>query len=116
MPLALRTIVHPVTDLAAAKAVYGALLGVAPQVDQPYYVGYEVGDLHVGLDPNGHAQGSTAPVGYWQVDDLEATIERMVAAGARVRQPAREVGGGRRIATLEDADGNVIGVLQDPAS
>lgn len=114
MPLALRTIVHPVTDLAAAKAFYGTLLGVAPAVDQPYYVGYEIGGLHVGLDPNGRAQGLTAPVGYWHVDDIEATIERLVAAGARVRQPAREVGGGRRVATLEDADGNAIGLLQDP--
>ena len=32
---------HPVTDLAAAKAVYTALLGTPPQSDESYYVGYE---------------------------------------------------------------------------
>ncbi len=33
-----------VADLAAAKPVYAALLGVAPQTDGPYYVGFEVAD------------------------------------------------------------------------
>ena len=33
-----KTIVYPVRDLEAAKAVYAALLG-QPHTDQPYYVG-----------------------------------------------------------------------------
>jgi hypothetical protein len=33
------TVLHPGSDLAAAKAVYTALLGVPPQADEPYYVG-----------------------------------------------------------------------------
>ena len=37
----IRTVLHPVSDLAAAKAVYAALLGVPPQTDGPYYVGFE---------------------------------------------------------------------------
>ena len=35
------TILHPVKDLAKAKVVYTALLGMEPQADSPYYVGYE---------------------------------------------------------------------------
>ncbi|MEP6640106.1 MAG: glyoxalase, partial [Chloroflexota bacterium] len=35
----IKTVLHPVSDLATAKAVYAALLGVAPQTDEPYYVG-----------------------------------------------------------------------------
>ena len=38
----IKTVLHPVSDLAAAKAVYAALLGVQPQADGPYYVGFEV--------------------------------------------------------------------------
>ena len=45
----IKTVLHPVSDLAAAKAVYTALLGVAPQADGPYYVGYEAADQHIGL-------------------------------------------------------------------
>ena len=33
MSAGMRTIIYPVTDLAAAKAVYGSLLGVAPCAD-----------------------------------------------------------------------------------
>jgi predicted enzyme related to lactoylglutathione lyase len=39
----------------------------------------------------------------------------VVAAGGEVVQEARDVGGGRLVGTVRDADGNVVGVLQDPA-
>ena len=32
----IKTVLHPVSDLAAAKAVYAALLGLPPQTDGPY--------------------------------------------------------------------------------
>jgi hypothetical protein len=35
----IKTVLHPVSDLAAAKAVYAALLGVAPQADESHDVG-----------------------------------------------------------------------------
>jgi hypothetical protein len=38
----IKTVLHPVTDLEQAKAVYTALLGTAPQHDAQYYVGYDV--------------------------------------------------------------------------
>lgn len=106
------TIIIPVTDLTAAKAVYGELLGVAPTMDQPYYVGYEVAGQQVGLDPNGHRQGMTGPVTYWHVDDLAASLDALLKAGAQELQPAKDVGDGKLIATVKDGDGNVIGLLQ----
>ena len=51
-----KTILHPVTDLAAAKAVYTALLGIEPQADAPYYVGYEAEGQQIGLVPGGGPQ------------------------------------------------------------
>jgi predicted enzyme related to lactoylglutathione lyase len=110
---AIRTIVHPVEDLAKAKSLYAALLGTEPYADQPYYVGFRAGEVELGLDPNGHAKGMTGPVGYWEVDDLDGHLQRLVDAGATVRQPVTDVGGGRRIATVADADGNVFGLQQD---
>ena len=56
------TVIYPVKDLARARTLYAALLGVAPAQDEPYYVGFRVGDQDVGLDPNGHKKGMTAPV------------------------------------------------------
>ncbi len=110
----IKTILHPVSDLATAKPVYAALLGVPPQSDAPYYVGFEAGDQHVGLLPGGGPQGMTSPVAYWQVPDIEAKLAEVTAAGATVKEPARDVGGGRLVATVTDPDGNVLGLLQDP--
>ena len=108
------TIVFPVTDLAAAKAVFTQLLGVEPAADSPYYVGYDAPGQHIGLDPNGHKQGMTGPTLYWHVDDIEAAVTGLLKAGAVEQSAAKDVGGGRLIATVKDADGNVIGLLQDP--
>ncbi|MFE6334718.1 VOC family protein [Streptomyces sp. NPDC057806] len=114
MTAGVRTIIYPVKDLARAKAVFGALLGVEPYSDEPYYVGYKDAGQDVGLDPNGHAKGMTGPVPYWHVDDIRATLAGLLAAGAEVLQDVQEVGAGRQIAFVKDADGNLIGLLQDP--
>jgi predicted enzyme related to lactoylglutathione lyase len=110
-----RTIIYPVKDIAQAKALYSALLGVEPYADEPYYVGFKVGDQDIGLDPNGHSQGMTGPVGYYHVDDLQKTLQALLAMGAQVQQEVRDVGNGRLIAMVKDADGNTIGLLSDTA-
>jgi predicted enzyme related to lactoylglutathione lyase len=109
----IQTVLHPVSDLAAAKAVYTALLGGPPQVDEVYYVGYQVAGQQIGLVPGGASQGMTAPVAYWHVADIAAKLAEVTAAGAIVKEPAHDVGGGRLVATFMDPDGNVLGLLQD---
>jgi predicted enzyme related to lactoylglutathione lyase len=110
----IKTVLHPVSDLAAAKAVYAALLGVPPQADASYYVGFEAAGQHIGLVPSGGTQGMTSPVAYWHVPDIEAKLAEVIAAGATLKEPAHDVGGGRLVATFTDPDGNVLGLLQDP--
>jgi predicted enzyme related to lactoylglutathione lyase len=108
----IKTVLHPVSDLAAAKPVYTALLGVEPSADADYYVGYDAEGQHIGLVPGG-AQGMTSPVAYWHVPDIEAKLAEVTAAGATVKDPARNVGGGRLVASFTDPDGNVLGLVQD---
>lgn len=115
MASGMQTIIYPVKDLAAAKALYGRAFGVEPYVDEPYYVGFNAGGQDVGLDPNGHGKGMTGPVPYWRVDDINKILAALVDAGAETQQPVNDVGGGRLIASVRDADGNPIGLLQDPA-
>jgi predicted enzyme related to lactoylglutathione lyase len=110
----IKTVLHPVSDLTASKAVYTALLGIPPQADSDYYVGYDVAGQHIGLVPGGGPQGMTTPVAYWHVSDIEAKLADVTAAGATVKDAPRDVGGGRLVATFTDPDGNVLGVLQDP--
>lgn len=109
----IKTVLHPVSDLDAAKAVYSALLGTPPQTDEPYYVGFDVAGQHIGLLPGGGPQGMTSPVAHWHVADIEAKLAELTGAGATVKEPARDVGGGRRVATVTDPDGNVLGLIQD---
>jgi predicted enzyme related to lactoylglutathione lyase len=109
----IKTVLVPVSDLATAKAVYSVLLGVPPMADASYYVGFEAAGQHIGLVPGGGPQGMTSPVPYWHVPDIEAKLAEVTAAGAVVKEPARDVGGGRLVATVTDPDGNVLGLLQD---
>jgi predicted enzyme related to lactoylglutathione lyase len=111
--MTVKTLLHPVSDLEAAKPVYTSLLGAPPTADSPYYIGFDAGGQHIGLVPGGGPQGMTSPVAYWHVEDIEAKLAEVTAAGATVKEPARDVGGGRLVATVTDPDGNVLGLLQD---
>lgn len=109
----IKTVLHPVSDLEASKAVYAALLGIPPTTDSPYYVGFETAGQQIGLVPGGGPQAMTAPVAFWHVADIEAKLAEVTAAGATVNEAAHDVGGGRLVATVKDTDGNVLGLLQD---
>jgi predicted enzyme related to lactoylglutathione lyase len=109
----IKTVLHPVSDLEAAKPVYSALLGLSPQTDSSYYVGFDVAGQHIGLVPGGGPQGMTSPVAYWHVPDIAAKLAEVTAAGAAVKEPPRDVGGGRLVASFTDPDGNVLGLVQD---
>jgi predicted enzyme related to lactoylglutathione lyase len=110
----IKTIIYPVKDIAQAKKLYSELLGVKPYMDEAYYVAFNVGGQDVGLDPNGHNQGITGPVGYWHVNDIKKTLKLLLDAGAQVYQEVKDVGGGKLIASVKDADSNVIGLIQLP--
>ena len=109
----IKIVLHPVSDLAAAKAMYSALLGMEPQADSKYYVGFEAEGQQIGLVPGGGPQGETSPVAYWQVSDNEAKLAEVTAAGGTRREEPHDVGGGRLVATFTDPDGNVLGLFQD---
>ena len=102
----IRSLVIPVSDLDAAKAVYTALFG-APHTDQPYYVGYNVDGFEVSLAPGDVAGG---PVAYADVEDLDATRATLLAAGATERSAPRQVAPEARVCVLADADGNPVGL------
>lgn len=109
----IKTVLHPVSDLEKAKAVYTALLGQPPQTDGPYYVGFDVAGQHIGLLPGGGPQHISSPVAYWHVPNIEAKLAELTAAGATVNEPTNDVGSGRLVATVTDPDGNVLGLIQD---
>jgi predicted enzyme related to lactoylglutathione lyase len=106
----IQTVIYPVKDLAKAKALFRELLGVDPYADSPYYVGFKAEGQDIGLDPNGHKEGMTA---YYHVDDIRQSLSLLLDSGSSLVQEVKDVGGGRLIASARDADGNLIGLLQD---
>ncbi|HUK27018.1 MAG TPA: VOC family protein [Candidatus Acidoferrales bacterium] len=109
-----KTLIYPVKDITAAKKLFRNLIGVEPYADQPYYVGFKVGDQDIGLVPNGQgpmakATGMTA---FYHVDNIKQSLQTLLNAGAKVQQEVKDVGGGRLVASATDPDGNIIGLIQ----
>ncbi len=105
-----KTIIYPVKDMARAKAQFRTLLGVEPYGDQPYYIGFKVGDQDIGLVPNSPEAGMTA---FYHVDDIKQSLQALVDAGAQTLRQVTNVGGGRLVASVRDPESNIIGLVQD---
>jgi predicted enzyme related to lactoylglutathione lyase len=105
-----KTIIYPVKDIAQATTLFRKLLGVEPYSDQPYYVGFKIGDQDIGLVPNSPEAGMTA---FYHVDDIKSSLQILVDAGAEIIRDIQNVGGGRLVASAKDKDSNIIGLIQN---
>ncbi len=114
MILGMRTAIYPAADLAAAKTFYTQALGVAPYYDEAYYVGYAVGGFELGLIPD-DLPSTTGVQAFWGVADIDAELERLIALGAQPYEPAKDVGGGIKVASVLDPSGNRFSVIENPA-
>jgi predicted enzyme related to lactoylglutathione lyase len=114
--LGLRTAIYHVSDLDKAKAWYSSVLGAEPYFDQPFYVGYNVAGYELGLDPNpdGGSPGPGGTLAYWGVADADAAYAHLLALGAHAHHAVQDVGGGIRVATVEDPFGNLFGIIENP--
>lgn len=119
-------------DVAAAAAWYTELLGVEPYFNRPgpdgrpVYVEFRLGDYQAELGVidrryaprRATASEAEAPGGaimYWHVDDLGATVERLIALGATEYEPITPRGdSGFVTASVVDPFGNVLGVMYNP--
>jgi len=110
----IKTILFPTSDIEGTKRLFTQLLGVEPFVDEPYYVGFQVGDVQVGIDPTGEDRGMTGATPFFEVDDIKAAVEGLKASGADLIEDVRSVGGGKQIAMLSDSEGSMIGLAQTP--
>lgn len=110
----IQTVIYPAGSAEPLKSLLAIALGTEPYVDAPFYVGFRVGDQEIGIDPRGHEHGLTGPVPFTEVADIGATYERLIEAGAQGVQPPHDVGQGKLVASVKDADGNMIGIMHTP--
>ncbi|WP_436794637.1 VOC family protein [Actinospongicola halichondriae] len=107
----LENIVYTVNDISAAKAIHTALLGAEPHTDQPYYVGFNVGGVEIGLTPKS-PERPIGGVAHVRVDNLETALAEVLNAGATLASEPTEVAPGAHIATVTDPDGITLGLIE----
>lgn len=115
-------------DLAAAVAWYTEFLGLEPYFNRPgpdgrpVYVEFRLGDYQAELGiidrryaPRGATDKPGGAIMYWHVEDLAATVERLIALGATEFEPITPRGDtGFVTASVVDPFGNVLGVMYNP--
>jgi predicted enzyme related to lactoylglutathione lyase len=122
------TINYWADDMEAAKRWYAELLGVEPYFERPgpdgrlAYAEFRIGDsqdelglIQRGWEPAGAAAGPGGAIMHWHVDDIAATVEKLLSMGAKEYQPITPHGdSGFVTASVVDPFGNVLGVMYNP--
>ena len=111
-------------DLPAATRWYSEVLGIEPYFSSEAagrgsgYVEFRVGDYQQELGivdrrfaPPELAAEPGGVVIYWHVDDVAATLDRLVPLGARQLEAVTERGPGFVTASVADPFGNVLGIM-----
>ena len=114
----LTTVSFWAADLAAAKEWYAELLDIDPYFERPRYAEFRLGDYQHELGlidgryaPDGSATGPAGAVVYWHVDDVTATLEKLLSMGAKEYEAPTERGEGFITASVVDPFGNILGVM-----
>ena len=51
---------------------------------------------------------------YWGVPDAAAEVARLTALGAEIHEPVKDVGGGIKVASMQDPFGNLFTIIENP--
>ncbi|MEO9078283.1 MAG: VOC family protein [Rhodanobacter sp.] len=100
----------PASDIAAAKAFYSQAFGWELTDFGPSYAATMTGDVDIGLQGD-LTEAPRAPLPVIAVDDLDAALLAVTAAGANIVRPIFAFPGGRRFQFL-DPHGNELAVVQ----
>lgn len=100
----------PATDIAATRAFYERAFDWTMMQFAPTYAATTTSDTNVGLQADA-AERPAAPLAVIQVDDLEAVLTAVEAAGGKIVQPIRAFPGGHRF-HFTDPSGNELAAWQ----
>jgi predicted enzyme related to lactoylglutathione lyase len=117
----LATVTFYAKDLDAAKKWYSQLLGIEPYFNVPGYTEFRIGDYQHELGiidsayaPTGATNSPSGAIAYWHVDDLQATLNKLIDIGATPYQPITDHSGGKGTfvtASVIDPFGNILGIM-----
>jgi predicted enzyme related to lactoylglutathione lyase len=104
----------PTTDLPATQAFYAQAFAMQMTAFGPTYACTLTGDVDLGLQADS-AEATRAPLPVIQVDNLDATLAAVLAAGVRISVPIFSFPGGRRFHFV-DPSGNELAAMQADAA
>jgi len=118
----LTTVSYYAADLAAATSWYTEFLGIEPYFrEKPGYVEFRIGDYQHELGiidsryaPADPANGPAGETVFWHVDDVPATLARLLELGATAYLAPRDQGAGFITASVIDPFGNILGIMYNP--
>ena len=102
----------PVADIASVKAFYESAFGWTLSDFGPTYAATLTGDTDIGLQAD-RAEATKAPLAVIDVDDLEAALDAVQAAGGTITRPTFAFPGGRRFQFLDPAGNELAAVKGD---
>lgn len=100
----------PASNLDAARDFYTKAFGWDLTSFGPTYACTMTGDVDIGLQGDS-TEATRAPLPVIAVEDLEAALKTVTAAGAQIVRPIFSFPGGRRF-QFRDPHGNELAVMQ----
>ena len=102
----------PVREIASAKSFYERAFGWSLTDFGPTYAATLSGDTDIGLQADS-AEATRAPRPVIDVENLEAALAAVEAAGGRIVKPIFAFPGGRRFHFLDPSDNELAAVQAD---
>jgi predicted enzyme related to lactoylglutathione lyase len=117
----LATVNFYAADHEAAKKWYSEFLGIEPYFNVPGYTEFRIGDyqhelgiIDANYAPRDYSSKPSGAIAHWHVDDLKATLDRLIAMGAKEYLPVTDHSQGKGTfvtASVVDPFGNVLGIM-----
>jgi predicted enzyme related to lactoylglutathione lyase len=101
-----------VADMTRAMRFYTEAFAVNVGLSSPYWSEFTVAGTNIALHPGGSGSETRTGLGF-EVQDLDAALQRATEVGGRITSPPRNRPEERiRVAELADTEGNLITVAE----
>jgi predicted enzyme related to lactoylglutathione lyase len=101
-----------VADMTRALRFYSEAFDVTVVISSPHWSEFIVAGTNIALHPGGSGNETRTGLGF-EVDDLDAALQRATEVGGRISSPPRERPEERiRVAEIADTEGNLITVAE----
>jgi predicted enzyme related to lactoylglutathione lyase len=101
-----------VADMERALRFYTGTFAVTVMINSPYWSEFKIAGATIALHAGGSGEETRTGLGF-EVQDLEAALERATEVGGMITRPPRDSAEERiRVAELADTEGNLLTVAQ----